>query len=134
MADQLSTLWIGEDDPYTNRRSDPRLEIPPLDVSAHWAAVRDISAGGISLLVDKPMATGERCELMLTDAFFHTTEELHAEVVWSWGACVGLKWVDQTEAQGKWLRSGFKRWRLKGLPVRVTSDSLREATMTEERG
>lgn len=106
-----------------NRRSSSRVFIPPLELPECWAAVRDISEGGISLLVDRSLELGESCDLVLTDAFFHTTEEIRAEVIWTCDNCVGLKWVELTENQAQWLHNGFKRWRMRSMPVRVLGGS-----------
>jgi hypothetical protein len=102
-----------------DRRNATRVFIPPLELPECWAAVRDISEGGISLLVDRALELGECCDLVLTDAFFHTTEEIRAEVIWTCDNAVGLKWVDLTEKQAQWLHNGFKRWRMRSMPVRV---------------
>lgn len=109
-----------QDAPETrDRRAGNRVFIPPLELPECWAAVRDISEGGISLLVDRPLELGEICDLVLTDAFFHTTEEIRAEVIWSCDNALGLKWVELTEKQAQWLHNGFKRWRMRSMPVRV---------------
>lgn len=102
-----------------DRRNASRVFIPPLELPECWAAVRDISEGGISLLVDRALELGECCDLVLTDAFFHTTEEIRAEVIWTCDNAVGLKWVELTEKQAQWLHNGFKRWRMRSMPVRV---------------
>lgn len=107
----------------TDRRGANRVFIPPLELAESWAAVRDISEGGISLLVDRSLELGEYCDLVLTDAFFHTTEEIRAEVIWTCDNCVGLKWVELTDKQAQWLHNGFKRWRMRSMPVRVLGNA-----------
>ncbi len=92
------------------RRQHPRIPAPPLRVSSLAAQIHDVSHGGVSLTSRSPLRSGDRLQLLLTDALVHWTQELEAEVVWSCEGRVGMRWVGLTEAQEKWLEDRFRAW------------------------
>ncbi|HEU4753238.1 MAG TPA: PilZ domain-containing protein [Armatimonadota bacterium] len=93
------------------RRRQPRLsDRPPLDVSGVPATVHDISRHGICLIVDAPLAEGERHRLRLTDALDESSRTMDAEVVWNSGNRAGLRWVDPTPGDDQWLLERFQTW------------------------
>jgi hypothetical protein len=98
-----------EQEDYENRRAHPRIAEPPLYV-AGLGSVRDVSLGGMAVKLEAACRAGEQYEVILTDADFYYTKSLRAEVVWAVGRMAGLKWVDLTDDQVRWLHSRFHDW------------------------
>lgn len=94
---------------YENRREHPRIPEPPLHVSG-LGLVRDVSMGGMSVFLEGPCRCGEKYEVILTDATVFHTKSLMAEVVWAAGRTAGLKWVDLSDDQKRWLAARFHEW------------------------
>lgn len=97
-----------QDEPGSERRLHPRIHTPPLYVSN--ASVRDVSLGGICLTHNQPLVPGETESLVLTDALYHYTAELTAEVVWAAPGIAGLRWTSLTPGDQSWLRERFTTW------------------------
>lgn len=96
--------------PGAARRQHPRISTPPLRVSSLPARIHDVSHGGVSLTLHSQVHTGDRLQLLLTDALVYWTQELEAEVVWEREGRVGMRWVALSEAQEKWLEDRFRAW------------------------
>src|SRR5437016_3126665 len=92
-----------------NRREYPRIVEPPLHVS-ELGLVRDVSLGGLSVFVECRVRQGDTIEVVLTDATSYYTKSMMAEVVWAAGRLAGLRWVDLTEDQKRWLAARFTEW------------------------
>ena len=106
-AAQLGPRALDED--YSNRREHPRIPEPPLYVSG-LGLVRDVSMGGISVFLEGSCRSGEQYDVVLTDAALFHTKSLKAEVVWASGRTAGLKWVDLSDDQLRWLKGRFSEW------------------------
>lgn len=92
------------------RRSQPRLDCPPLFVDGLPALVHDVSRTGLSILVDVSLLPGEVHRLILTDAIDESSQMLEAEVVWYDGVRAGLRWCNLNSEQDAWLRHRFEAW------------------------
>jgi hypothetical protein len=60
----------------------------------------------------QPLSAGQRLRLVLTDALDDSRQEMIAEAIWCAGRKAGLRWVDMTQEQDRWLLSRFKAWLL----------------------
>jgi hypothetical protein len=92
-----------------NRRAHSRVAEPPLLVSG-VDQVRDISAGGMSVKLFRPLSPGATDELILTEANCYHTRSMKAQVVWAVGRTAGLKWVDATAEEIAWLEGRISEW------------------------
>lgn len=88
----------------------PRVERPPLILSGMPAVVHDVSEGGICLHTRESPPSGQRVDLLLTDAQLYHAQELRAEVMWCRPGQVGLRWVDLTRPQQEWLCGRVTEW------------------------
>lgn len=95
----------------TDRRRHDRLgNCPPLSVSGLPAAVYDVSRTGICLLVRAPLNAGEQYHLVLHDAIDQSALPMVAEVIWYRHGRAGLRWVDLSRDQDRWLFGRFEVW------------------------
>ncbi len=93
-----------------DRRLHHRHVDPPVWVSGPSVVVKDVGLGGISLECEHTARPGDRYELILTDAVFHYTESLEAEVTWCTPDALGLRWIDLTTRQWDWLVTRLDHW------------------------
>lgn len=93
-----------------DRRRHTRIAKPPVHVSGRSVTVNDVSLGGIHLTLRNSARAGEQLELILTDAVLHYTETLEGEVVWARQDALGLRWVNLTDRQQKWLEERMDSW------------------------
>ena len=92
------------------RRGEPRIPSQRLRMGGPWAAVLDLSLSGAGLIVETPLQPGARCELVLVEGLLKTRQQIRAEVVWCRGGRAGLRWIDLTDDQRRWLRDCFAAW------------------------
>ena len=95
-----------------DRRVHDRHAQPPLHVSCIPGGVTDVSLGGIGLTLAAPVPAHTLCELIVTEGLCYTTQTLAAEVVWRSGNRVGLRWIDPSAGELKWLRESIERWKV----------------------
>jgi hypothetical protein len=86
--------------------------------------VQDLSLGGICLRIERPLAEGERFELVLAGGPDPQACVLRGEVMWWQGGRAGLRWIDLTLSQERWLRQLFRGWRSEACSVRLGQDEL----------
>ncbi len=111
----------GSSAPDAERRQYERIQDPPLQVSYIRARVRDISLGGICLVMEAGAAHQDRYELFLTDGLYYFAEQLSAELVWQRGNVIGLRWVNPGKAQQERLKQYFEHWRTTSIDLLVRS-------------
>jgi len=104
---------------HDERREHLRIPEPPAEVSGDWMGVVDISTGGICLNSRAPLTPGEELTLIVTDAELYYTESLDAEVMWSTGERVGLRWTGLNEKQEEWLEERCRRWQEEALSAQI---------------
>lgn len=107
------------------RREHPRYASPPVALGEDWAAVQNISVGGICLEAHSsgdraPLKPGDRCSLTLADVQLGDRQELRAEVVWRRQDQIGLRWVGLDDEQKVWLGKHSREWRDDALLARLT--------------
>jgi hypothetical protein len=85
-------------------------DCPPLLVEGLPAVVHDVSRNGICLILESPIAHGERFLLTLTDALDRSSRQMEAEVVWRAGERTGLRWIDLSPENDQWLFRRFQSW------------------------
>lgn len=94
----------------TDRRSDLRLDCPPLRLTGLRATVYDVSRNGLCVHALVPVEHGQHYHLLLRDDLDSSTCEIDAEVVWHTEGRAGLRWVGLTNEQDRWLLRRFQAW------------------------
>ena len=92
------------------RREHLRIPAPPVLVEGQWIGVYDIGVGGICLAQATPVERGARFDLTVTDGLVYNAQRLQAEVMWYSRGRVGLRWVDLTDDQRRWLEERSREW------------------------
>jgi hypothetical protein len=108
-----------------DRRLHARVARPPVHVSGPAITVNDVSLGGINLTCEHTAQVGDLFELILTDAMLSYTETLEAEVMWRTRIGLGLRWINVTERQEKWLRDRLDAWTANHRSLVVSGSSNR---------
>jgi hypothetical protein len=83
---------------------------PPVRITGVQATVHDISRSGICLDIQETLHPGERRTLRLDDELDGSTQEFEAEVVWAHSARAGLRWLQLSREQDRWLFQRFLPW------------------------
>ena len=102
-----------------DRRRDPRIPAPPMQVSGECRNIMDVSLGGICLDLESPLESGACYLLLMTDALHYHTQELKARVIWRDEGRIGLQWEDLTDRQRRWLEARLSDWDREGLRAHV---------------
>jgi hypothetical protein len=92
------------------RRSPRHADCPPLQVVGLKAIVHDVSRTGVCLVVEDLLETGTRLGLVLQDALNHSRQAFDAEVVWTMSGRAGLRWLNLTPEQDRWMFDRFRAW------------------------
>jgi hypothetical protein len=96
--------------PADRRRHDRLSDCLPLQVGGLAARVHDISRRGICLILEEPVAGGDRYRLSLKDTLDGSSVSIEGEVVWSVNDRAGLRWVELSKEQDRWLFQRFTVW------------------------
>jgi hypothetical protein len=108
------------------RRACQRISEPPVTLQGPVrAAVQDMSLGGICLRIERPLPAGQCFRLLVGDEPSHQECALQAEVMWCAGGRAGLRWVDLSGDQQRWLRELFRGWRSEACAARLGAALVR---------